>query len=590
MKLLFFHLVSLSLCSCAEVSLQVKGLVAVPPIILHMIGSYLENPIAIFGSLNRHFYSTYPIKLFLKDHMDIPELLTTDVKENEPELKHLLPFIRFFKNPYHLYQALRNEFLTTDNFNTLLPHLMNYFYRFKGNDAFQYDYIEKSNLIQRKNMDQILECDDSILKHFLLYISDEGILNNKSRIQSNPELMQEILNQRNSIFPLHKEFPVGIFLGANIEYFISLSPSYIFLTGSLVPKDKYTEMFNAINLAINEASFRIDYELYYLLNLIRYGPKDPNIYNLIRKCKSRQFEGFEMVLICWSASLADKMDLFVQLLPETSRTIIRCTHTLNSQYHSGDKKYPISFFKFLFDLHEYSGEGLLRIVLYKETVFDTIVAKFYKVVSLDWNNYEVRILFDPKVDLSDSGLPSQLLIRRTSPFDFFRKLPSTFTFGNSAVFSSYIFGIFNDLELSSSRFIYTKDLFHGENLKFIVESIPVQNMLRSKLCLKPKCSPPLEFSLKDLLKVVDEPVVYLGDLIKLNRNCIIDLSNFKTDLQLERFETLLGIDVVTLLRHLDDDYFKCRHVYSYIIRRGQKHLLQGRVCDDKLFEIDFPGI
>ena len=590
MKLLLFHLVSLSLYSCAEVSLQAKGLNAVPPIILHIIGSYLKNPVAILGSLNRHFYSTYPVKLFLKDHMDIPELLTSDVKENEPELKHLLPFIRFSKNPDHLYQALRNEFLTTDNFNTLLPHLMNYFYRFKGNDAFQYDHKEKSNLFQRKNMDRILECDCSILKHFLPYISDEGILNNKSRIQSNPELMEEIQNQRNSLLSLHREFPVGIFLGSDIKYFINLRPSYIFLTGSLVPKDKYTEMFNAINSAINEASSEIRHEYYYLLNLIRYGPEDPNIYNLIEKLKSRQFRSYEMVLICCSASLADKMDLFVQLLPETSQKIISCSHTLYIPYHSGDKKLPISFYKFFFDLHEYSGEGLLRTVLYKETIFDTIVAKFYKVVSLDWNKYEVKILFEPKIELFDSGLPQQLLIRRTRPFDFLRKLPSKFTFGNSAIFSSYFFGIFNDLELSCSRFVSIEELFHGENLKFIVESIPVQNLLRSKLCSKSKCYPPLEFSLKALLKVVDEPVVPLGDLIRLDRTRNIDLYDFKTDLQLERLEILLGINVVTLLKHLDDDYFKCRHVYSYIIRRGQKHLLKRRVSDDKLFEIDFPGI
>ena len=77
-------------------------------------------------------------------------------------------------------------------------------------------------------------------------------------------------------------------------------------------------MFNAINLAINEASFRIDYELYYLLNLIRYGPKDPNILQSDKEMQIKNnSKAFEMVLICWSIAPLIKWIFFVQLLPET---------------------------------------------------------------------------------------------------------------------------------------------------------------------------------------------------------------------------------------------------------------------------------
>ena len=90
-----------------------------------MIAFYLKNPFYNLGSLNKFSkdaLSTFPVKPILKRYLDIPELLTDDVAENEEELKLLLPLAKFL-NPVHFCRALQCEFLNTDKFTKLLPHL-----------------------------------------------------------------------------------------------------------------------------------------------------------------------------------------------------------------------------------------------------------------------------------------------------------------------------------------------------------------------------------------------------------------------------------------------------------------------------------
>ena len=102
-----------------------------------MIAFYLKNPLYNLGSLNKFSkdaLSTFPVKPILKRYLDIPELLTDDVAENEEELKLLLPLAKFL-NPVHFCRALQCEFLNTNRFTKLLPHLLNYFDRVDPKDT-----------------------------------------------------------------------------------------------------------------------------------------------------------------------------------------------------------------------------------------------------------------------------------------------------------------------------------------------------------------------------------------------------------------------------------------------------------------------
>ena len=127
---------NLKLYSCAEASpdenpsdTATLSLNQLSPEILHCVGDYLDNPYTTLGWLNSHCrnaMSTFPLKRFIHDRFNIPEMVTEDVASDEPELMPLLfSLLKFSADPNHVYQALKNEFFNETSFFNLLPNLMN---------------------------------------------------------------------------------------------------------------------------------------------------------------------------------------------------------------------------------------------------------------------------------------------------------------------------------------------------------------------------------------------------------------------------------------------------------------------------------
>ena len=85
-----------------------------------IICSYLDNPFSTLGNLNRHFKELFSTELsaksIFKERFDIPELVTDEIGNNEPELKFIISSFQSSKNPGHLYGALRNEFSIWNQF------------------------------------------------------------------------------------------------------------------------------------------------------------------------------------------------------------------------------------------------------------------------------------------------------------------------------------------------------------------------------------------------------------------------------------------------------------------------------------------
>ena len=59
---------------------------------------------------------------------------------------------------------------------------------------------------------------------------------------------------------------------------------------------------------INDLSDETEADFYSVLNLIRFGPEDHDIYET--QIKTKLFSNEQLLLLCHCASLANKMDVF----------------------------------------------------------------------------------------------------------------------------------------------------------------------------------------------------------------------------------------------------------------------------------------
>lgn len=116
------------------------------------------------------------------------------------------------------------------------------------------------------------------------------------------------------------------------------------------------------------------------------------------------------------------------------------------------------------------------------------------------------------------------------------------------------------------RYVIFRNI-NGENLILIIKSADFFQKLRDQ-----DIRIAFTIDLKELLKVVDDPVPFLGDKLSLNMENLDCLHKFKRDEQFERIETLLGIRIDQLFTKLPKNYsyFRYRSVFRYLIQNGQK--------------------
>lgn len=370
---LFVQFFILKLCSCAEVSTTQhpsNAFEKVPLHVLHIIGSYVNNPYISLGSLNRHFHSafaSFPLKLAIKERFKFLRIDTDTFDDNDEELKLLLDFSKFI-NSKHIYQALRYQFYNGNHFRALLLNFMKYFYRRDSNAPEEYKQ-EDLRVLTRKNRMEIIFQFGYV--NFQFYIA--SILFNRESIRclqkyllTNPTHLNQVIDYLNKpilslIFPfqhfsdwneiaLKWNLP-DRFLVGNENHVVSAIQPHTFWDDHNVPRSLYADLYERVNVIINNHMPEDEKESYLILNLIRFGPDVPDFYeSRIKNSDMRIYFG----LLIEAASIANKKALLKELYSDHR-------YYFHDDYSFKYVEYgfkendcnPIEKHKMIFDVHEF---------------------------------------------------------------------------------------------------------------------------------------------------------------------------------------------------------------------------------------------
>ena len=608
---LFGSLAILNVIACAEIIKKGTSLnlMYMAPDLLNMIAGCLDNPFSNLGSLNQYFnqlFSTdYSVKRILKDpRYDVPELLTEDVDENEKELKLVLSLFIKYSNPKLVRQAIKHEFFYGNRFNVLFPHLLNYFQRINE----PLTLIEKlQSYIKRNNFDIFFQNDPPLFNKYayMLMNTKESIQRLQRYILQNPLNMNHIAKYLDSrveglgeyedktkfamiwvIAALDSNMPDLFFLGFPKKMLAIMRKTSSIWTRLSVPKDRHPEILTRINFIIDFLPFtdQSEREYFKLLNTVRFGFVDSDIY--AKQIEPKQYSNEKIALICHCASLANKRNLFNQLIPGSMHLLIQQPSRLDQSF-SDLRNIPIDLHKFVFDVHEMCDDNS-RQLIYAKTRFLKNLSYYYRVASLEWGNLELKFEFVTTTATSDSGIPSKFIISlkfcsKDVFYDFIRMIPLNMKFENIATFRGFILrylGRFRDSECE----------INGENLKLIAKSEWTRYLIReTQMPMTDDNDPPFVVAIEEAFKVVDEPVPIMADLVSLGVDNRHKIFEFKTSEQLDRLYNLVMYPYFRMLKK-DWKYFKYRHVYKYIVEKGQQ--LPNDLSDETraLLQIDFPSI
>ena len=606
MKILFLlgSLAILNLISCAEVALTRKcetsesaiTLTDLPKEILHHIGICLNNPFLNVGSLNHltvGVFDSFPIKTVLFERLHLPDFATDDIAYNEKELSLILSLSRFYKFG-HFKRFIYNELFYKNKFHVILPNVINYLLRLN-----QYCVAEILEVAKRKRYDVLFRNEAALFKKYAYLI-----LENFERVQDiltycrrNPETFEHIRNHLLStndskrldylrywnLAALVSNAPDELFVDFHKSFFESDDFKPVLWHDIVIPESFYPTIYERINKVIPLYS---DYYSY--LNIIRFGPEDPDIYE---ELKDSCFSNMQLFLFCQCASLSNKMDLFYKLLPK----IESLPKLLSLKYPNGLPQIRFKHLelqKFLLDIRNslFISETV-RQEIYRNTYFVQLISKFYRVFAVDWSKSDLTIRIEFRLPTGSMNRDIQDIlivnlqyenIKELSGFIF--KLPSLMTFYNFPAFHKYCLKYFRSFE-ELVDFL----LINDENLNLFAHSEENSDSLRQGFPQFPDINPRLIVKAGNWLKVVDEPVVPIHDIIRFSISDLKHLSQFMANEQFERLEVLLGCSISKLLV-AEADYISNRRIFRYIIEKGEALPKGLPEITRILIEIDFPGI
>ena len=637
----------LRLFSCAEVVQKTNNAKTLTNIALDemwVITSFLDNPFSTLGALNRHFNTLFHTELsaksVFKKRFNIPELVTDDVDENDQDLKRIILAFSKCTNPDQVLQGIRNEFLHYGKFKALAPNLIKYFKRF------DFDSINDV-LLERTKFDLVLECG---LKMYELNIDApffKSIRNLQGYIVSNPQHLESIINYTfrsrdiriiitNWVTTaLIANMPDMIFYAFNQYYsdLLELSTPVrqgftSVWTGYYIPPSNYPTMYNRINFLIDNVDFvcndsndsssddeidssdddksnndgksysvgnleletptdRMRY-LCRLLNLIRYGPDDSNIYE--EKIQIKNLTGAETALMCHCASLANKMDLFMKLLPKTMYAITAENHCINFEVDNlnGD---PIEIQKFLFDLLKYPDPPSRNALLNRKDI-SRYLSRYYRVVHAEVKDNPLELKFELKIapDSFDLQIPETLAFTqkftvKTHMASHILKFHNPMRFESAEVLERFLRDSFNLLRTDNDF----EEIFTTENFNLFLRS----ELIRLWICqsIVDPILPCRHLMIKpnELVSYVELGMHIRAKTFNLDSRLHFPLHELKTSDQLRKLETLLGHSVSVLIRPYFN-YHKHFHVFKYLIESGQP--LPGNLSEETLalLRIDYPTL
>ena len=557
----------------------------------HEVASYLNNPFtnleAVSTSL-RDVVSTLPLKLQVKEYFNIPELLDDEIAYNEKELRFFLAYQKFANNPEYIYRALRAEFLYGSRLKVLIPHLIKYLERVDPETIRSADGIKA--LIRHEQFSYFFEHGTGRLHENadILFTAYLPCLQDYVRTRS--DHLQNILNVLSDYHESHPEYALVWIVKAfkqnmpenyfeNFPVKFSNSTSVIW-TQLIVHPIQRPRVFQILNSIIEKYAKGADKEFFTLLNMIRFGPEfscenlEPNNFPLSRK------------IYIWICTLiANKMDVATKFLNDILPLLFDNYSILDRMFSTDEM--PSEFEKLLLHLIPLSNQNFRR-YLYDQPKFFNILAKYYQVESIDWGRMEIKIeLRLPEMYRLYSNhlkIPELLTFdRRIYDLEEFllvaSNIPLNMNFVNIEAFEKFIERLWWEF----------KDLFCSiniNNLRLISKSEStwplLQNFVANSRLL-------FAVNIEDVLNVVHEPIPNLPGVFGLTPGDYSEIFNCRTFEELERFEKLTGTTVSSLIKS-DYDYFKYRHVFKYIIEKGQS--LPSDLSADTLalIQIEYPNI
>lgn len=582
--------------SCAEVSSPEKKEEPVKfddlcPVLLYEIASYLENPFFSLGHVNRYFKNVfsknYPVKRFFNERFNIPEFVTEDVDDNEPDLKYLLKYSRF-SNSNHVYTALRTELLYGCKFNKLVPHIVGYLRRFNESDVTLY----ANTFLEANKFEHLFQGETPLINYVddFVFSNPRNIRNLQEFLYLNPQHIQKVHVHLKEISSKICETWIKIALVSNmpdmffIDYSASLQDiliSKIIYIGTFVLKKNYIALYHRLNDLINQFFHERYRDVHMLMNLIRFGPDDPNIYE--SQIRHRMYIQTEIDLFCHCASLSNKMTLFDQLIQSRSCSLkFDCI----GYYPRFEQNLPIEMYKTLFDVYRILPKTPNGQDKYcSRTEFLEILSDYCRVGSFECHDTFLVFEFITPSGSVASGIPERVLVK--IPFEtyselsnFLFKIPKMMKFDNVAVFETFL------VQFLLQKYKSTDCYINANNLKLIIKSESIRQLFLINKVHGPK-RPLFSVSLNQLLQVVDEPVVPISDFVHLQSVNYHWISKFKTKEKLQRLEILFNCSVARFI-YFDVYYFEYRHVFKYLAETKQLSTLSISMENRKYLEIDFP--
>ena len=605
----------LSLFSCAEVTsttgipLTLKD---IPFDAMLQICFFLDDPFSTLGKLNLHFQKWFTtelsVKRIVKERFQIPELVTDDVDNNEEELKFIfLSFSKLAANPEDVYEALRHEFLHTNNINVLQINLVRYFCRYKSKKL---DMKEMDVLIKHKKSDYVLQSGPELQKIIELSIFDafeDNIRHFQEFIVANPEYLERGLIEFKgyagvSIETIIRKW-VLVALVSNMPEMIfqafSRYPSPVFDPPTIwteihVPKSNYKKVFEICNHLIDN-SFHKDNEAkterlkghYRLYNLVRFGTEE-DLEVIEEQIRKENLSEPVLSILCRCASLSDNMALFHMLLPHFRSNIMKFPHFLNAPIRDD----CLDMHKSVFDVYQYADDEFRQHII-DQTNFVLVLSKYYKVVYIKWNENMITFEFRISTDGTEFAFPEMVAVNQTyTSKSQLRDIPIKMKFDNETVLESFLLDLFNEYRPEVHNFSTGGSVFFGinpNNLSLIIHSESIRQMINYHIenLLIPRQSFVIYQS--DFFKIDYKIDSNMADIVKIHPHTIINLTKIKTDRQFKMLEILKGASVSTLIRESCDPY-KYLHVYKYLIENGKE--LPENISEKtrKLLRNDYPSL
>ena len=603
--LLFLTALSfLKLYSCAE---ETKGEVPEKTIndlssaIVYEIAKFLEDPFSTLGETNRYFKDIlsieFKVKRFFNERFHIPELIASDVDDNEEELKYLLKYSKFAKFADHVYQAFRHEFLYGDEIDTLIPNFINYFDRYdptrstdEGKDLKD---EEIDALIRRKKFDFFFKGETPrFTEHVNKLFSDlETIKSLQEYFLSKDSLIVLVFDYFDSLAKANEYFLNYIRNWIQVALYNSMPdmlfkryPTFLievikapgFWTNMIIPESRYRDLFDRINIILYEQKFsEDDRKFYLLLNAIRFGPVVSFFYEI--HLKSIRFPKDRINLMCHCASLSNKFDIFTNLFDGNQKMLLQYYFLKHQDFDNG-KMHPIEMHKYVFDAYRLIPDEL-RQSFYTQSHFIEIVSNYYLVSSINWENVTLNIEFQAPSELIDSEFPQNISIQYKFEYNHLLmglifRIPREMKFLNDSIFGDFIIRYLNAFN-SELYFI------NGENLKFILNSSDIREMLINNFIDPNMETPPFVVPFNELLKLVDDPnIISLKDFVRVIRNESVYLTDFKTSKHLKNLEIILGHDLALVMQSYFE-FFKYRHVFKYLNETSS--IMHGTITDENRY-------